>query len=121
MSQSTPIQIIFEDVIIVSSNYFNVYNIRVGNPMKTILTVIGKDQTGIIAGISQKLYELNINILDVTQTIMGDYFTMIMLLDLTKITISFEEVKTALTTKGEQLKVKVNLQREEIFDAMHRL
>ncbi|MBC9131345.1 ACT domain-containing protein [Frischella sp. Ac13] len=89
--------------------------------MKTILTVIGKDQTGIIAGISQKLYELNINILDVSQTIMGDYFTMIMLLDLNKIKQPFDEVKQTLTATGEQLKVKVNLQREEIFDAMHRL
>ncbi|GAA5103670.1 ACT domain-containing protein [Orbus sasakiae] len=89
--------------------------------MKTILTVIGKDQTGIIAGVSQKLYELNINILDVTQTIMGDYFTMIMLLDLSKIDVSFEEVKNTLIQTGDNLNVKVNIQREEIFDAMHRL
>lgn len=89
--------------------------------MKTILTVIGKDQTGIIAGISQKLYELNINILDVSQTIMGEYFTMIMLLDLSKIDVSFDDVKNTLTQTGEYLKVKVNIQREEIFDAMHRL
>ncbi|OCG05530.1 hypothetical protein B6D17_07180 [Gilliamella apis] len=89
--------------------------------MKTILTVIGKDQTGIIAGISQKLYELNINILDVSQTIMDEYFTMIMLLDLSKINATFDEVKNTLVLTGEQLKVKVNIQREEIFDAMHRL
>ena len=89
--------------------------------MKTILTVIGKDQTGIIAGISQKLYELNINILDVSQTVMDEYFTMIMLLDLSKINATFDEVKNTLVHTGEQLKVKVNIQREEIFDAMHRL
>lgn len=89
--------------------------------MKTILTVIGKDQTGIIAGISQKLFELDINILDVSQTIMDEYFTMIMLLDLSKIKVSFDEVKTSLTQTGDRLKVKVNIQREEIFDAMHRL
>lgn len=89
--------------------------------MKTILTVIGKDRTGIIAGISQKLYELDINILDVTQTIMDEYFTMIMLLDFSKIKVSFDEVKTALMQTGDKLKVKVNIQREEIFDAMHRL
>ncbi|WP_392565921.1 ACT domain-containing protein [Utexia brackfieldae] len=89
--------------------------------MKTILTVIGKDKTGIIAGISQKLFALNINILDVSQTIMGDYFTMIMLLDLSQITTSFEETKAELVQTGEKLKVKVNIQREEIFDAMHRL
>lgn len=89
--------------------------------MKTILTVIGKDQTGIIAGISQQLYELNINILDVSQTIMGDFFTMIMLLDLSKVDRPFDEAKQILTETGDRLKVKVNLQREEIFDAMHRL
>ena len=89
--------------------------------MKTILTVIGKDQTGIIAGISQKLYELNINILDVSQTIMDEYFTMIMLLDLSNINVTFDEVKNTLVHTGEQLKVKVNIQREEIFDAMHHL
>ena len=89
--------------------------------MKTILTVIGKDQTGIISGISQKLYELNINILDVSQTIMDEYFTMIMLLDLSNINVTFDEVKNTLVHTGEQLKVKVNIQREEIFDAMHRL
>ncbi|OCG60237.1 ACT domain-containing protein [Gilliamella sp. Nev3-1] len=89
--------------------------------MKTILTVIGKDQTGIIAGISQKLYELDINILDVSQTIMDEYFTMIMLLDLSKINVAFDEVKTTLTQTSKKLKVKVNIQREEIFDAMHRL
>lgn len=89
--------------------------------MKTILTVIGKDQTGIIAGVSQKLYELDINILDVTQTIMGDYFTMIMLLDLSNIKVPFDSVKAELTSTADKLKVKVNIQREEIFDAMHRL
>lgn len=89
--------------------------------MKTILTVIGKDQTGIIAGVSQQLYELNINILDVSQTIMGDFFTMIMLLDLSKVDSPFDEIKQILTETGDRLKVKVNLQREEIFDAMHRL
>ncbi|MDF7666482.1 ACT domain-containing protein [Orbaceae bacterium ESL0727] len=89
--------------------------------MKTILTVIGKDKPGIIAGVSQKLYALNINILDVSQTIMDDYFTMIMLLDLSKITVPFDEAKNTLMALGESLKVKVNVQREEIFDAMHRL
>lgn len=89
--------------------------------MKTILTVIGKDKTGIIAGISQQLCELNINILDVSQTIMGEYFTMIMLLDLENINGSFDDAKSVLMATGDKLKVKVNIQREEIFDAMHRI
>lgn len=89
--------------------------------MKTILTVIGRDKPGIIAGISQQLFELNINILDVSQTIMGDSFTMIMSLDCRALTLPFSELKTRLQATGEQLGVTITIQREEIFDAMHHL
>ena len=89
--------------------------------MKSILTVIGKDQVGIIAGISSELKGLNINILNVTQTIMDGYFTMIMMLDLKQSTASFEEIKKGLGEKGKELKVDVKIQREEIFDSMHSL
>ena len=89
--------------------------------MKSILTVIGKDQVGIIAGISSELKELNINILNVTQTIMDGYFTMIMMLDLKQSNASFEEIKKGLGEKGRELKVDVKIQREEIFDSMHSL
>ena len=89
--------------------------------MKSILTVIGKDQVGIIAGVSTELGKLNINILNVNQTIMDGYFTMIMVLDQSKANVSFEEVKKCLTAKGEELKVDVKIQREEIFNSMHSL
>lgn len=89
--------------------------------MKSILTVIGKDQVGIIAGVSSKLNELNINILNVTQTIMDGYFTMIMMLDLKESNASFEEIKKGLCEKGKELKVDVKIQREEIFNSMHSL
>ncbi|MEQ8155580.1 MAG: ACT domain-containing protein [Clostridiaceae bacterium] len=89
--------------------------------MKAILTVIGKDKVGIIAGVSTELQELGINILDVTQTIMQGYFTMIMMLDLEKTTKNFEEVKTALLKKGDALGVEVKIQREELFNSMHTL
>ncbi len=89
--------------------------------MKSILTVIGKDQVGIIAGISSELKGLNINILNVTQTIMDGYFTMIMMLDLKQSNASFEEIKKGLGEKGKELKVDVKIQREEIFDSMHSL
>lgn len=89
--------------------------------MKSILTVIGKDQVGIIAGVSTELGKLNINILNVNQTIMDGYFTMIMVLDQSKANVSFEEVKKYLTAKGEELKVDVKIQREEIFNSMHSL
>lgn len=89
--------------------------------MKAILTVIGKDQVGIIAGVSTELQQLNINILDVTQTIMQGYFTMIMMLDLSKISCDFDNVKKTLLEKGQVLGVDVKIQREEIFNSMHTL
>lgn len=89
--------------------------------MKAILTVIGKDQVGIIAGVSTTLKELNINILDVTQTIMQDYFTMIMVTDLTNTNHNFDYCKDALLKIGKDLGVEVKIQRQEIFDSMHTL
>lgn len=89
--------------------------------MKAILTVIGKDRVGIIAGVSNELLRLNINILDVNQTIMDKYFTMIMMLDLEKANSTFDDIKSALVTKGGELGVEVKIQREEIFNSMHTL
>lgn len=89
--------------------------------MKSILTVIGKDQVGIIAGISAELGKFNINILNVNQTIMDGYFTMIMILDQSNANDSFDIIKKTLLKKGEELKVDVKIQREEIFNSMHTL
>ena len=89
--------------------------------MKALLTVIGKDQVGIIAGISTELTKLNINILDVTQTIMQGYFTMIMMVDLSNINCKFDEVKQAIIDKGSELGVDAKIQREEIFNSMHNI
>lgn len=87
--------------------------------MKAILTVIGKDKVGIISGVSTELQKLNINILDVTQTIMQGYFTMIMMLDLAGCNKDFEDVRDSLISKGQELGVEVKIQREEIFNSMH--
>ena len=89
--------------------------------MKAILTVIGKDRVGIIAGVSGELLKLNINILDVNQTIMDKYFTMIMMLDLKEANVNFDVIKSSLVAKGEELGVEVKIQREEIFNSMHTL
>lgn len=89
--------------------------------MKAILTVIGKDKVGIVAGISGELLKLNINILDVNQTIMDKYFTMIMMLDLKESNSSFDIIKSSLVYKGKELGVEVKIQREEIFNSMHTL
>ena len=89
--------------------------------MKAILTVIGEDKVGIIAGISNKMLEYKINILDVNQTIMQGFFTMIMVLDIKEMNVSFEEVKAGLNAEGERLGVEVKVQKEEIFRSMHWL
>jgi len=88
--------------------------------MKAILTVVGKDKVGIIAGVSQKLAELNINILDVSQTLMEDYFTMMMMLQMQP-EADLEAIKQALSQVENTLSVKISIQNEEIFNAMHKL
>lgn len=88
--------------------------------MRAVLTVIGKDKVGIIAGVSQTLATLDINILDVSQTIMQEYFTMMMMLQVQP-QADYEAIRTQLNQLGEQLDVKISIQNEEIFDAMHKL
>ena len=89
--------------------------------MKAILTVIGKDKVGIIAGISNKLSKLKINILDVNQTILDGYFTMMMMLDVKECTEEFVNVQSILSKEASILGVEVKIQREEIFKSMHTL
>lgn len=89
--------------------------------MKAVLTVIGKDNVGIIAGVSKELAALTINILDVSQTIMEGNFTMMMMCDLSEITTEFDQVKETLKATGDKLKVKISIQREELFSTMHSL
>ena len=89
--------------------------------MKAIMTVIGPDRVGIVAAASALLAALNINILDISQTIMGDIFTMTLLVDLGGANRPFEEITAAMTEFGEKENLSVRIQREEIFSAMHRI
>lgn len=89
--------------------------------MKAILTVIGADRVGIIAGISRVLADCNVNIMDITQTIMQEYFTMIMLVDMSNINIPFDQLKEKLKEQGRLLGVDVRVQREDIFNSMHHI
>lgn len=89
--------------------------------MKAILTVIGKDKSGIIAGVSNMLAEKNINIEDISQTIMQGYFTMIMLVDLKNSTVTMDELTKTASALGDKIGVKIILQHEDIFNAMHRV
>ena len=89
--------------------------------MKAILSVFAKDAKGIIAYITTYLAEQNINILDISQTLMQEYFTMIMLVDLSECPLPFDELAARLKEKGEARSLAVNIQRQDIFDAMHRI
>ncbi|MDY4140052.1 MAG: ACT domain-containing protein [Aristaeellaceae bacterium] len=88
---------------------------------KALISVTGLDATGIIASVSTKLAELNINILDITQTILGGYFTMMMVVDLDGANMEFAAVDEALQPIRDNMKMTIHIQRMDIFDAMHRI
>ncbi|SNX54267.1 ACT domain-containing protein [Thermoanaerobacterium sp. RBIITD] len=88
---------------------------------KAIISVIGVDRVGIIYSVSKLLAESNVNILDISQTILKDIFTMIMIVDLRKSTKEFGILKQNLNKLGEEMGVKIDIQKEDIFRAMHRL
>ena len=88
---------------------------------KAIITVVGKDRVGIIAGVCTYLAENQINILDITQTIVKGFFNMMMVVDVENITKSFGEVAQELEQVGEEIGVSVKIHREEIFLKMHRI
>ena len=88
---------------------------------RTIITVRGKDTKGIIAKECIFLAENNVNILDISQTIVQEYFNMMMIVDMTKMQKPFVEAADELAKLGEGIGVQVKCQREEIFDVMHRI
>ena len=88
---------------------------------KAVITVIGEDKIGIMDGVASVLAEHDINILDVNQTIMHDIFTMIMIVDLDKAPLSFEDVQEKLENKGKEIGVSIRMQHEGIFNAMSEL
>ncbi len=89
--------------------------------MRAIVTVIGKDQVGIIANVCSLLAADGVNILDISQTILQDLFTMIMLVDLSGCDRPFNEVSKLLREDGEKHGLVIRIQREDIFEAMHRI
>ncbi len=89
--------------------------------MKAIVTVIGKDTVGIIAYVSGILSENNVNILDISQTVMQDYFTMIMMVDTSKAAVDFAALSKILEDSGHSRGLEIHIQREDIFIAMHRI
>lgn len=89
--------------------------------MKAIVTVIGHDRVGIIAAVCNTLAGLNVNVLDISQTIMQGNFTMIMAVDISEASVNFSEIKSALAKTGEELGMSILIQREEIFEAMQKI
>ena len=89
--------------------------------MNAIITVVGTDQVGIIAKVSNFLAQHSINIADITQTILSGNFVMMMMVDLSATTIPMEELRVALDELGEQLKVTINIMHEKVSSAMHRI
>ena len=89
--------------------------------MKAIVSVFAKDSKGITAYITSLLAEKEINILDISQTLMQEYFAMIMLVDLTDCEMPFVELSHYLQEKGAERALDVHIQRQDIFDAMHRI
>ena len=89
--------------------------------MKAIVTVIGKDRVGITAAVCALLAQHNINILDISQTVLQDYFTMVMLVDTAACTASIGERADLLEQAGKEQELSIRIQREDIFNAMHRI
>lgn len=89
--------------------------------MNAIVTVVGQDRVGIIAAICIKLAGYNVNILDISQTILRGAFTMVMAVDISQSTASVGELREALEELGKEMELSIRIQREEIFDAMHRI
>ena len=89
--------------------------------MKAIITVVGPDRVGIIAEVCTLLAEMKISVVDISQTIMEGYFTMMMVVDLALCDTAFETLGRSMKDYGESRDLSIRVQREDIFDAMHKL
>ena len=89
--------------------------------MKAIVTVVGKDTVGIIASVCVELASYNVNVLDINQTVMQGFFTMIMAVDVSNCNIPLAELAKKMDDKGKEMGLSIRLQREDIFKAMHRV
>ena len=89
--------------------------------MKAIVTVVGKDQVGIIAAVCVKLAEYNVNVLDISQTVMQNYLTMMMVVDVSGCTVPLAELVGLMEEMGKERGLSIRIQREDIFEAMHRV
>ena len=91
------------------------------NHTRVVVTVIGRDRVGIIAGVSGVLADAGVNIVDISQTLMQDLFTMIMMVDIAAAKVGFDELQQRLNAKGAELGMRIQAQREDVFSYMHRI
>ncbi len=89
--------------------------------MRAVITVIGKDTTGIIAAVSNVLNERKINILDINQSVLSDMFVMVMLVDISEVASDFASLSQKLTELGDKMGLKILAMHEDIFNTMHRI
>ena len=89
--------------------------------MKAIVTVVGKDKVGIIGNVCMSLASFNVNVLDISQTVMQGYLTMMMAVDVSACNIPLADLVTEMAKKGEEMGLSIRVQREDIFQAMHRI
>ena len=89
--------------------------------MKAIVTVVGRDRVGIIANVCTALANFNVNVLDINQTVMQGYFTMMMATDVSACNIPVADLSTEMARIGEEMGLSIRVQREDIFEAMHRI
>lgn len=89
--------------------------------MRAVITVIGKDTTGIIAAVSGVLKEKEINILDINQSVLSDMFVMVMLVDISSSKVDFAALSGELTDLGDKMGLKILAMHEDIFNTMHRV
>lgn len=89
--------------------------------MRAIVTVVGNDRVGIIAEVSTLLAQSGVNILDISQTVLQEFFTMVMLVDTAAYSGPFAELAELLETRGRDIAMSIRIQREDIFEAMHRI
>ena len=89
--------------------------------MKAIVTVVGKDQVGIMAGVCTELAKYNVNVLDISQTVMQGYFTMMMATEVSECNVPLAELATRMEAIGKDMGLSIRVQREDIFQAMHRI
>ena len=89
--------------------------------MKAIVTVVGKDRVGIIGNVCMSLASFNVNVLDISQTVMQGYLTMMMAVDVSACNIPLADLVTEMARIGEEMGLSIRVQREDIFQAMHRI